>query len=80
YINFFIPSLKCVEKARIGSRRVRKYDIAQTAYQRVLTHPDIAQDVKERLQQKYATLNPVILKRTCDNIISKLLKIQTRLR
>ena len=80
YINFFIPSLKCVEKVRVLSRRIRKYDTAQTAYQRVLVNPDIDPKVKERLQQKYATLNPLILKQKCDLILRKLLKIPTRLR
>lgn len=80
YINFFIPSLKCVEKIRILSRKIRRYDTAQTAYQRVLANPDISTEVKERLCQKYATLNPVILKQKCDFIIKKLFKIPTRLR
>lgn len=80
YINFFIPSLKCVEKVRILSRKVRRYDTAQTAYQRALVHPDIDPEVKEGLRQKYATLNPVILKQKCDTILKKLFKIPTRLR
>ena len=80
YINFFVPSMVCVKKERIRSRRIRRYDIAQTAYQRVLAHPDIDSEVKERLQQKYATLNPMILKQRCDRILSTLSKIPTRLR
>lgn len=80
YINFFIPSLKCVEKVRVLSRKVRKYDTAQTAFQRVLAHPDIDREVKEQLQKKYATLNPLVLKQKCDQILKKLLKITTQLR
>lgn len=72
YINFFLPSQKCLEKIRIGSRKIRKYDTAQTAYQRVRAHPDISESVKEHLQQKYATLNPLFLKQKCDRIIKKL--------
>lgn len=80
YINFFIPSFKCVEKVRILSRKIRKYDTAQTAYQRVLANSEITLDIKERLQKKYATLNPLILKQKCDQILKKLFKIPTRLR
>ncbi len=80
YINFFIPSVKCVEKTRIGSRRMRRYDLAQTAYQRVLAHPAISPKIKEQLTAKYATLNPLILKQKCEQIIGNLLKIPTRLR
>lgn len=62
YINFFLPSVKCLAKERTGSKYKRRYDPAQTAYRRVLAHPDIPQQVKIRLQAKYATLNPRILK------------------
>lgn len=80
YINFFLPSQKCLEKIRIGSRKIRKYDTAQTAYQRALAHPDILESVKEQLRQKYATLNPLFLKQKCDHIIKKLFKIRSQLR
>lgn len=80
YINFFLPSVKCIRKERTGSRTVRCYDTAQTAYQRVLAHPDIAPEVKEHLTKKYATLNPRILKERCERIVNRLIKIPTRLR
>lgn len=72
YINFFLPSLKCLEKLRVGSRYIRKYDKAQTAYQRVLSHPLIANEVKIKLQTKYATLNPRLLKQKISQLMSKL--------
>lgn len=77
YINFFLPSQKCLEKIRIGSRKIRKYDTAQTAYQRARAHPDISESVKEHLQRKYATLNPLFLKQKCDRIIKKLFTIRS---
>lgn len=80
YINFFLPSQKCLEKIRIGSRKVRRYDTAQTAYQRALVYPDIPESVKEKLRQKYATLNPLFLKQKCDRVIKKLFKIRSQLR
>lgn len=81
YINFFIPSMRCMEKIRTShSRTKRRYDTAATAYQRVLNREDMPEDVKEKLRQKYATLNPMILKQQCEKIISKLSKIPTRLR
>ena len=81
YINFFIPSVKCVEKIRSDhSRTRRRYDTATTAYQRVLSRDDISEEIKENLRQKYATLNPKLLKQKCDRILSKLSKIRSRLR
>lgn len=72
YINFFIPSMKCVEKMRSGSRYVRHYDMPRTAYQRTLECQLIDEDVKERLRQKYVTLNPKILKQKGDRLLRKL--------
>lgn len=57
FLNFFVPSVKCREKVREGSRITRRYDTATTTYQRVLAHPGIPEMVKERLRAKYATLN-----------------------
>jgi len=72
YINFFLPSVKCVEKIRIGSRYIRKYDRAQTAYQRVLAHPNIDQQIKQQFRAKYATLNPRVLKQKSDRLLRTL--------
>ena len=80
YINFFLPSVKCVGKERVGSKTVRRYDTAQTAYARVLAHPDIAEMIKEQLREKYATLNPKILKQECDRIVRKLAAVRPKLR
>jgi len=77
HINFFIPSMVCMKKERILSRTIRHYDTPQTAYQRVLKHQDISPEVKQKLTEKYATLNPKLLKEKRDRILSKLFKIRT---
>ena len=81
YINFFIPSVVCIEKIRTShSRTRRRYDTATTAYQRILNHDTIPEEIKEKLRQKYATLNPKLLKEKIDRILTKLLKIRLKLR
>jgi len=72
YLNFFIPSVKCVRKERVGSHTKRVYDKPQTAYARVLVHPDIADDIKETLRTKHETLNPKTLKGNIDRLLTKL--------
>ncbi len=73
YINFFLPSVKCIKKVRAGERYFRQYDPAQTSYQRVLAHPQIDSVIKAQLRAKYATLNPKVLKDKIDQLISKIL-------
>lgn len=76
YLNFFIPSMVCVEKIRTASSRTkRRYDEAKPAYRRVLERDDITADAKESLRKKYATLNPKLLKQRIDRILAKLTKI-----
>jgi len=73
YINFFIPSVKCVKKIRHPHKRTKRvYDAPQTAYERVLSHKDIDPKVKKRLKAKYATLSMVELKQTIDQLTKKL--------
>jgi hypothetical protein len=76
YINFFLPSMRCVTKTKEGSRYHRVYDIPQTAYQRALHDSRIGRAVKEKLRQKYATLNPLLLKQKSDRLIQKLIRNQ----
>lgn len=73
YINFFLPSQKCIKKERQGSKYRRIYDTARTAYQRVLEDVRIDQGVKDRLRDKYATLNPTELKKHIDRLLKTIL-------
>lgn len=61
YINFFQPSLKLIAKQRQGSRTVKKYDQAQTPFQRVLAAENIPTATKESLKVQFAALDPVKL-------------------
>lgn len=72
YINFFQPSMKCIEKKRIGSRYKRIYDTPKTPYNRILELDFLDQPTKNQLATLYDTLNPLILKQQIDILISKI--------
>jgi hypothetical protein len=72
YTNFFQPTMKLQSKERLGSKVVKRYDRAQTPYQRVQTAAGVSQAAKERLRDTYLLLNPAALKR-------KLMRLQDRL-
>lgn len=80
YINYFVPSMKCIKKTKVKKKTVRKYQVSQTAYQRVLSHKKISQDVKDSLKIKYQSLDPLVLKKSIDALIHKLCKIPSKLR
>ena len=66
YVNFFQPSMKLVAKYRVDNKVRKKYDVAQTPYQRVLRSSGVDDADKTNLRQTYATLNPVALRRRID--------------
>ena len=78
YVNFFQPVMKLIQKTRIGSRVRKKYDEAQTPYQRVIASPFVPENKKEILRQQYAQLNPADLRRQIAKLQDKLLKITDR--
>lgn len=78
YVNFFQPSMQLQRKDRVGARYKRIYDDAKTPYQRVLEHPDVADEVKVKLTELYHTLNPLLLKRQIDTLVRKIFTRPTR--
>jgi len=58
YQNFFQPVMRLKTKIRDGAKVTRKYDIAQTAYQRLLKRKDISAETKKKLRVRYKKLNP----------------------
>jgi hypothetical protein len=78
YVNFFMPSMKLLEKVRDGSRVTKRYDKARTPYERVLASPEVPQAAKRGLRRRYATLNPAALKREMEVIGKRLAKLSVR--
>ena len=74
YSNFFQPTMKLTSKERVGSKVTKRYDRAQTPYQRVLAAPKVSTAAKERLRAKYQSLNPAALKRKLMRLQDQLLK------
>jgi hypothetical protein len=60
--NFFVPQLKLIEKVRVGSKIVKKYDKPKTPYQRLLDSEFLTIGQKEELRRRYELLNPIELR------------------
>jgi hypothetical protein len=72
YQNYFQPSQKLVSKERIGPKVKKKYDIAQTPCQRLLSREGVPEETKEALRKTFLDLNPVQLLRSIQSLISEL--------
>jgi len=75
YFNFFQPVLKLTSKENVDKKIIKRYDTAATPYQRVLNSMDISFETKDRLTAVYVQLNPVQLRNTIDQKVTKLWKI-----
>jgi hypothetical protein len=74
YHNFFIPSVKLLEKKRIASKTIKRYDSPKTPYQRVLESTHVSQSIKNSLRIEFEKLNPFKLKKAMENKLAKIFK------
>jgi len=72
--NFFLPSMKLVKKWRVGSRWVRRYDVAQTAYQRLLASGQLTAAQAQRLRDFYQSLDPFKLAAQVERALKPILR------
>lgn len=76
--NFFIPSMKLLEKRRVRSKIIKKYDPAKTPYQRVLDHPSVAPHRKAELTKISQKLNPFKLRLAIDKKLAKIRSLASK--
>lgn len=72
-MNFFVPSVKLIDKQRIKSRTIKTYDPPKTPLQRVLTSSHVAPRHKRKLKLLFHQLNPFILQQCIDKKIRLIL-------
>jgi hypothetical protein len=78
--NFFIPTMKCIEKKRDGAKIKKKYDKPKTPYQRILDSADVGEEAKQKLRATYALLNPFELSREVEKRQASFFGILKRLK
>jgi len=63
YVNFFQPTMRVKEviKDQATGKKTKRYQQAQTPYQRLMAHPKITRKQKQLLQSTYDSLNPLAL-------------------
>lgn len=76
--NFFLPTMKLLEKRREGSRVIKRYEKPQTPYERLLQSPELAETDKQRLRATYETLNPAALDREIKALQNQLERLARR--
>ncbi|MCL5960276.1 MAG: transposase family protein [Chloroflexi bacterium] len=75
YVNFFQPLRKLVGKDRQGAKVSKRYDKAQTPYQRLLAAGVLGETERKALQEQYRSLNPVELRAQIERELEGLWKL-----
>ena len=78
WVNFFQPSMKLVQKHRVGSKVHKKYDKPQTPYQRVQASPDVSEENKLALRKLFLSLDPLQLRKELDRRLDAFWDFATR--
>ncbi len=60
--NHFCPTMKLIEKKRVGAKYQKKYTKPETPYARVMASDKIDTTIKSSLRRQHETLNPFALK------------------
>lgn len=75
FMNAFIPSVKLIEKKRVGSKIIKKYDAPQTPLARVLASPHVSKTQKRLLKEQCQDLNPFQLQKIISQQIKRILTL-----
>ena len=74
-LNYYYPSLKIIEKTRLGARVSKRYDAPKSAYQRLLESEHLDESAKNELRRRAATIHIVKQKRLVDKAVANLMRI-----
>jgi hypothetical protein len=72
YQNFFQPLQKLIAKQRAGAKVVKRYDRAQTPYQRLRGSGVLDEATEQALETRYQQLNPVRLRAEIEQSLERL--------
>ena len=71
---YIYPAFKLIEKTRVGSKYIKKYDSPKTPAMRLLEDPRTNRNIKKKIQLTLESINPVALALEVNNLQEKLLK------
>jgi hypothetical protein len=76
--NHFYPSMKLVEKHRVGSRVYKCYNSPKSPYRLLLDCPSLEEPIKQRLREEHRHLRPLQLKKRIAELQDQLYRLARR--
>jgi hypothetical protein len=78
--NFFVPQYKLKSKVRVGGKVRKTYDKPKTPYERLLEDPTFPEERKQKLREKYESLNYFDLLREREELLAHFEQLKKELR
>jgi len=75
YHNFFLPSVKLVEKKLVEGKAIKRYDQPKTPYQRVLESSSVSDSEKRSLKEQFENLNAFRLRKVIEDKLNTIFRI-----
>jgi hypothetical protein len=74
-LNYFLPTVKLIDKSRVGSKVRKLYDKPRSPYRRLLASPALAGEAKAELRRRYERYNPVLLQQEVHQAVDALMEM-----
>lgn len=79
YLLHFVAVRRMTGKHKVLSKYQRQYEKkAKTPYTRILEHPQVAEEIKNKLRQQHAKLNPLVLQKEIERRVQNVYAVQKR--
>lgn len=78
--NFFLPTIKLIDKKRIGTRIKRTYDETATPFERLVKSEYLKDDQKEKLEKQKSLLDPFHLRMEMESKLNDFWELQRKLK
>jgi hypothetical protein len=77
-LNYFLPTVKLIDKQRAGAKVRKIYDKPMSPYQRLMASPDLSGEAKAELKRRYQQYNPVLLQQEVHRAVDTLMEMNHR--
>ncbi|MEW5897533.1 MAG: integrase, partial [Nanoarchaeota archaeon] len=78
FFNLFLPSVKLVDKTRVGSKIVKEHDAPKTPYQRLIGSDKVSRKTKKQLKSIFERQNPFLLQQSIKKQVLDILSLVKR--
>ncbi|MDR1307599.1 MAG: hypothetical protein LBK74_08505 [Treponema sp.] len=77
-LNYFLPTVKLIDKQRVGAKVRKIYDKPMSPYQRLMACPDLSGEARAELRRRYQRYNPVLLRQGVHRAVDALMELNHR--